>query len=213
LETICAYFNCKKPYELFAKIGFGKLNPLTVVDKFIPLPKKREKIAVKEKKNCGIRVKGVDEVMIGIAKCCSPLPGDEIIGFITRGRGITVHRIDCYNIRKLGYDNDRLVEVEWVPEEKQVYPVRISMLVVNRVGILSQVTDMISSYGVNIRDVHMKNVDGETKTVISFVLDINSKSELEKLIGSLRKLKDVISIQRVIKGNPVNASIERSVEL
>ena len=214
LETICACFNCKETDELFVKIGFGKLNPLTVVGKFIPLPKKRKKIAVKEKKNYAIRVKGVDEIMVGIAKCCNPLPGDEIIGFVTKGRGITVHRIDCYSIRNLGYDNDRLVEVEWVPEEKQVYPVRISMLVVNKVGILSLVTDMISSHGVNIRDIHVKNMDEETKAIVSFVLDINSKDKLEKLTGNLRKLKDVISIQRIIKGNPVSAkNIEGSIKL
>ncbi len=204
LEKICNGFNCKEINELFIKIGFGRLNPCNVVNKFIPLPKKDKKGVLREKQKYSIKVKGVDEVLLRIAKCCSPLPGDEIIGFITKGRGVTVHRVDCYSIKNLGYDSDRLVEVEWVPEEKQLYPVKVSMLVLNKVGILSRVTDTISSHGINIRDVCMKNIDKEAKVILSFILDIGNKNEMEKLIGNLRKLEDIISIQRVVKGNPVD---------
>jgi GTP pyrophosphokinase len=204
LEKICTGFNCKEIDELFMKIGFGRLNPCSVVNKFIPLPKKGKKKVFRGKQKYSIKVKGVDEVLLRIAKCCSPLPGDEIIGFITKGRGVTVHRVDCYSIKNLGYDSDKLVEVEWVPEEKQLYPVRVSMLVLNKVGILSRVTDTISSHGINIRDVCMKNVEGEVKVILSFILDIGNKNEMEKLIGNLRKLEDIISIQRVVKGNPVD---------
>src|SRR3990170_2195173 len=176
--------------NLFAAIGYGRYHVHQLMIKLIPPEKieerkKREESRFKKiisrvtkKPEIGsVKIKGVEDFLTRFAMCCNPVPGDKIIGFISRGRGVTIHTADCSNIAELQYDKDRLVNVEWDLKEKTLHKVRINIHTLDKPGILADISASIASQGVNISQA-----------------DID---QLQKVINSIKQLKGVLKVERV----------------
>jgi GTP diphosphokinase / guanosine-3',5'-bis(diphosphate) 3'-diphosphatase len=143
----------------------------------------------------GISLTGIDDVMVKFARCCNPIPGDDISGYISRGRGITVHTRNCPHIKNL--DPDRIVDVNWSVREKHAYPVRIKVVCDDRKGILTEVSSTISAFDVNISYAQVETID--MIATCNFVIDVNDLQQLNQIVMAIKQLKSVKSIERIRK--------------
>lgn len=189
--------------DLISQVGYGSISPKQIINHFlieeqtkIPEPE-LEKVKKKTEStpSLGISLTGIDNVMVKFAKCCNPIPGDEIAGYISRGRGITVHTRNCPHINNL--DVDRIVEVNWDVREKHTYPVRIRVVCDDRKGILSEVSSIISSLDINISYAQVETDD--LIATCTFVIDVNSLKQFNQIVVAIKQLKAVKSIERMRK--------------
>jgi len=187
-----------------ANVGYGKITPLQVIRKIIPKSDaegENESIfnkiigrVKKRKSGTGVIVKGVDDILIRFGKCCQPVAGDSITGYITRGYGVTVHRTSCVNAMKIS--SERQIDVEWDTQFAETYPVKIQMRSYDRVGLLADVAAAISKQGANILSVNTKT--DENKTVDSlFTLAVDDTGHLKQVLSALKKVKHVLDVRRV----------------
>jgi GTP pyrophosphokinase len=190
--------------DLIAGVGYGKVTPLQVVRYFVPqseLQEPKESIVDRLKERVrrskpkpGILVKGVDDILVRFGKCCNPLPGDPVIGYITRGQGITVHLTTCRHA--LNMDSARQIELEWAPETDELYPVRIYVFCQDRMGLLANITTALSDVKANILDASVKT-RADRKAECYFTISVSGAKHLERAIKSLKKIKHVINATRV----------------
>lgn len=189
--------------DLTALIGYGKISARHVVNRFLPEEEKKEeddsildKIRKKFAKpsSAGVSITGVDDVMVRFSKCCDPLPGDDVTGYITRGRGISVHRRDCAMLH--GIDPERLVEVSWNVKEKQTYPVHIRVICLDKKGLLAEVSNVISGLDINITHATVETTPDQS-AICDFQLDVHDLRHLNNVVSALNKLKSVHSVERV----------------
>lgn len=194
--------------DLIAHVGFGKITPLQILNKTIPdIEKEHEKEKEasilqktvdnrkKKKSGDGIVVKGLDDILVRFSKCCNPLPGDTITGYITQGQGITVHRKGCTNVEKMS--PERRIEVQWSEEYTESYPAKIRVRSIDRSGLLADLAITINKGGANIDNAHTKtSEDGLVKSY--FTISVGSIDQLNKIMKELRKLKQVKEVKRVI---------------
>jgi len=196
-KKLLELFNFKLPDDLFAAIGFGKITVSQVVGKIAP----QETLVRKGKSrkiNLGtlIKINGMENLLVHFAKCCNPLPGDEVIGFVTRGHGISIHTSDCPNV--LSVPPERYVEVEWKGENGFLFPVKIKVQAEDRKGLLAALSNSISQMGINILKAHVSTTkSGEALNF--FEVEISNTKQLEKLLSHLRKVKGVKKAERVKK--------------
>lgn len=197
VEDILGYYGCNTVDELFERIGFFKINPAAVVNRFYP---DKKSIKVKEhvkKESYKIKVDGIDDIVMKLAKCCDPVYGDEVVGYITRNRGIIVHRKDCENIQKLGYDCDRLVEVEWGDTKESKLPVELKILTFNKMGVLADITNTALKLYINVKDINIRYTDeSEEKAVIYLKIEVKNKSEVDKFMEALNAKENIIEVKR-----------------
>ena len=190
--------------DLVANVGYGKVTPLQVLRPFMAKPQAEgsrasllEKLISrvrKKKPRAGVLVKGVEDILIKFGKCCQPVPGDAIIGYITQGYGVTVHRASCVNALRMS--PERQIEVEWSTESADRYPVKIQILSYDRVGLLADVVSSISKFGANI--LHASSETKETQMVESFfTINVEDKEHLEKILSAVKKVKHVQDARRV----------------
>jgi GTP pyrophosphokinase len=204
MAQVVEQFGFKTVDDLIANVGYGKITPLQVLRKFEP---KIEEEQVdesifnkligrvrKKKPKAGVLVKGVDDILIKFGKCCQPVPGDPIIGYITTGYGVTVHRTTCVNA--LSMNPERQIEVEWNQEATETYPVKIRIISQDRVGLLADVVGNISKFGANI--LSAKTETHENKIVDSFfTIVVEDTTHLEKIVSAVKKVKHVQEVKRV----------------
>ena len=207
MVEVAADFGFKTVDDLIANVGYGKITPLQVVRKIVP---KREaeaatveesifnkligRVGRKKKLKTGVLVKGVGDILIKFGKCCQPVPGDSIVGYITRGFGVTVHRTNCVNALRM--NPERQIEVEWNREVGEVYPVKIRIISQDRVGLLADVVGNISKFGANILNATSEIRDN--KMVDSFfTIGVEDISHLDKILSAVRKVKRVQDVKRV----------------
>ncbi|RLB06815.1 MAG: hypothetical protein DRG50_04615 [Deltaproteobacteria bacterium] len=141
-----------------------------------------------------VKIDGIDDVLVRFAGCCNPLPGDRIVGFITRGRGVTVHTADCINA--LAADPRRRIEVRWALEGDTTFPTRIRVYSTDRKGMLAAISSSISGNGVNITGAQIKTT-GDGNAVSTFDIEIGNLKQLKKVINSLQKIKGVMRVERI----------------
>jgi len=191
--------------DLLASIGYGKSSVQQVLNKLFPgvaaeaAEKARTPSATRPKTEQGVRIRGVDDLLVRWAKCCNPLPGDPIVGFITRGRGLTVHTRDCLTVAKSVLDRERLVNVEWDTEEPEPSkrPVRIAVYIGrDRPGLLSEITGAISSKNGNITKAEVTVTD-DRKGINNFVVEVSDLNQLQGIMAAIRDVPDVINVERV----------------
>ncbi len=144
----------------------------------------------------GISVKGIDNVMVRFAKCCNPVPGDPIIGYITKGRGVSVHRGDCINLSDGSVDTNRLIEVSWVGEHKASYNAEIQLVARDRRAILADITNAIADIKINVTAINARTARNKL-VVINITMEINDTQQLEKVMRYLGRLQDVVDVYRV----------------
>lgn len=204
IQKACTELGYKTADDLIAAVGYGKVTPLQVVRYFAPrseLKEKRETIVEKLKQRIrgkkpkpGILVKGLDGILIRYGKCCNPLPGDPVVGYITRGQGVTVHRTTCPHA--LSMDPARRIELEWAPDTDEVYPVRIHVLGHDRIGLLANITAALSETEANILEASV-NTRADKRADCYFTISVVDAKHLEKIMKSVKKIKNVIKVSRI----------------
>jgi GTP pyrophosphokinase len=207
LAKFAAEYGAQKPDELLAHIGYGKLSPRTVLQKAVPGGQLKERPAdsavvsvVKRVLRPGatndkIKVRGTDDIMVFRAKCCNPIRGEKIVGYITRGKGVSVHSQTCPNVVNLMYDPERRIAVEWERGGEGAYEVRIAAQVEDRPGVLAAITAVLASMNTDIRTAEAKTFDDHTAT-IDLTLRIQDLKHLEKVVKSIRGVSGVIDVER-----------------
>ncbi len=202
-EEVARQLSFKSLDDMLVAVGYGKLSPKQVLKKAAAIKCKTEECDIRledvltESQSAsqqGILIQGVEDVMVHLAKCCTPVPGDEVIGYITRGRGVTVHRTDCPNVQKL--DPDRSVEVEWAAGESDSYPVRIRVRTVDQKGMLALVSNAISASEANIVEAKVSTTP-DHKATFHFVVEVASAKHLKQVLSNIRKVEGVDWVERV----------------
>jgi GTP pyrophosphokinase len=196
--------------DLFALIGYGTLSAKQLLAKLVPGDRLKEKppenvvaAAVKRAFGAGeekIKVRGSDDVLVFRAKCCNPIRGEKIVGYITRGKGVSVHSATCPNVVNLLYDPERRIEVEWdkraPAEAAEPYTVRLSMEVEDRKGLLAAVSAKIADINTNIKNMEARTGDADQRARIDVTLEISDVQHLDKVIKSLRTVNGVLDVER-----------------
>ncbi|GLI53563.1 MULTISPECIES: RelA/SpoT family protein [Thermodesulfovibrio] len=198
MEEILQAFSVQSIEDLYLLIGHGKISVHQVVNRLSPeIPQDEivvpKKVIPRKEHKQFISLKGVDEVLYHIAKCCMPVPGDEIIGFITRGKGISVHRKDCLNIQHL--EHDRLIEVFWTADDNSKVQTKISIECIDAPGILATITGLLSANQVNITAVKA-NSTSDKRALIDFTIEVKDRTHLSDIINKISQIGEVISVKR-----------------
>ena len=196
--------------ELFAQIGYGKLAPRQVLDKLVPSGELKEKApehpvvtAVKRVLKPGsattdrIVVRGIDDLMVFRARCCNPIRGEKIIGYITRGKGVSVHSASCPNVLNLPYDPERRIDVEWDKgTDVAPYTVRLTMEVEDRKGMIAELSSRIANINTNIITLEASTRTADQHARIDMTVEIQDLKHLEKVIKSIRGVEGVLGVER-----------------
>lgn len=199
LKEIAKEFGFETNEDLFAAIGYGLYTPAQVVGRLTPeiqkqTPLRRLVGKVKKGQETHIKVKGIDGVVIRFARCCNPIPGDKIFGFITRGRGLTIHTEDCPNVHT--YDEQRRVEVAWDGSEGKTYPVKLKVYGMDRKGLLSDISTVISENKINILNAQTTTYPDKTAIGI-YEVEIENLNQLNKMMKEIMKVKGVKRVERM----------------
>jgi GTP pyrophosphokinase len=207
IAKVLAEFAAAKPDDLLAQIGYGKVSPRLLLDKIVPQDQLKEQApehpvvsAVKRVLRTGaepdrIKVRGADDVMVFRAKCCNPIRGEKIVGYITRGKGVSVHSATCPNVINLMYDPERRIDVEWDKgRDSQPYIVRLAIDVEDRKGMLAELSKRIADINTNITNVEART--GDQRGRIDVTVEITDVKHLEQVIKSVRGVDGVLNVER-----------------
>jgi len=190
--------------DYYAAVGYGKVSVRQLVGRLVPESELKEtsesRITTVVKKALGIsgaavKVRGLDDVMVYLAKCCGPVRGEPIVGYITRGKGVSVHSERCPNVERLLYDPERKIEVAWAGSKDTKFQVKLSIFSEDRQGVLARVTSAIADEESNISDVSAKTFEGK-KGQITLILDISDMDHLERILHRLRGIQGVHHVER-----------------
>ena len=148
----------------------------------------------RKKEDKGIKIKGLSDMLIRFGKCCSPLPGEEIIGYITRGRGVTLHLKNCSYVR--GADPDRLIEAEWENSEDVNYIARLRITNIAKKGMLTDISAIFSQNEANIIDADV-HTTLDKKAISSFTIEVSDYTQLKNIISKIKSIKEVLKVERI----------------
>jgi GTP diphosphokinase / guanosine-3',5'-bis(diphosphate) 3'-diphosphatase len=199
IAEVAKQYNYESVDDFYAAIGYGAIGAQTVVMKLgvvddvqstLPTVAPPQKI----ERTGGVRVKGVGDLLVRFAKCCHPIPGDPIVGFITRGKGVTVHLQTCNTVVN-EREVSRLIEVEWESAPTETYPIAIRVEAYDRTGLLSDITQVVAENKVNIVAAHV-GVTPDHTAVVTATIQVHSVSQLARVMSRIETLKDVITVQR-----------------
>jgi GTP pyrophosphokinase len=199
-EGIAALLKFDKVEDFLAAIGYGDVNVQQIAARLIEGEKKEEEPELPEAAPpppavSGVTVRGVGELLTRVAGCCHPLPGDPVVGYVTRGRGITIHRRDCRNILYLE-DKERLIEVDWGEDFKQVFPVLIQVLAYDRTGLMRDITEIMAGERINITSANVATHPKDHTAVITATLEISSIVQLSRVLAKIERLPNVFEARR-----------------
>jgi guanosine-3',5'-bis(diphosphate) 3'-pyrophosphohydrolase len=195
--------------DLYAAVGFGKYSARQVLTRVFGEPTKTDAPEIPDSKPTLVKtvkrmlglgeaplvVKGQDDLLVYRAKCCNPIPGDEIVGYITRGRGVAVHTKSCPNVQNLMYQAERRIAVEWGGDGASTFPVQLSIKAKDRAGLLAEITAVISGAGSNIRNLESRPDRNNARIEAS--LEIADKRQLETIFVNIRRINGVYGVERV----------------
>jgi guanosine-3',5'-bis(diphosphate) 3'-pyrophosphohydrolase len=193
--------------EFHAQVGYGKLTPSQLISAIAPdeeLKPREDSILQKTVRRLGLKadprviVKGMDNVMVYLAQCCKPIRGEEIVGYVTRGKGVSVHKTDCSNVRRLIFDPGRRIDVDWEKHGDRMYEATLLLDGDDRQGLLASITNAIADEKTNIRNVDARSSQEKGTGRISIVLDVRDRSHLEKVMARLSRLD---GIRRVVRAS------------
>lgn len=216
MHALAERFNYKNEQDLYAALGFGEIKGATVVARLTEddrrkreqerqktadtntaqLNKEPEKMKIRHED--GVIVQGADNLLLRLSKCCNPVPGDDIVGYVTRGRGISVHRRDCANVKDDKTTGERLIEVEWenTKSSEKVYDSELQITGYDRTGLLNDVLQVINTQTDTLRNV-VGQVNDEEIVVIKVKVGINNLQDLKILVDKIKKVPDVYSVRRL----------------
>ena len=208
LNVVLDKYNYKTIDDMYSAVGFGAISQIKIVTRLLQEYKKDhqdeqekdngnlKKATNKKSNRSGIEVKGIENCLVKLSKCCNPLPGDDIIGYITKGRGVSVHRKDCINIQKLmEKEENAIIEVNWQQEVKEKYSVSIEVLANDRNGLLVDILNEIKATKASLIGVTTKTTKDRI-AIININIEIDNIEELNKLIKAVKKVDSVFEIKR-----------------
>ena len=211
IQIVLNRYNYNTIEDMYANIGFGGISPNKILTRLLEEYKREHKEAVIEEKiqelitektrkpkapKSGVIVKGVDNCLVKFSKCCNPVPGDDIIGYVTKGRGVSIHRKDCTNIEDLLSEEERIIEVEWYEDKAPtVYNVDIEVLANDRTGLLADVVKEITNLKVNIMGVNTRTNRDRIATIYVTV-EVQNTEQLNKVVKQIRKIDSVYEVTR-----------------
>jgi GTP pyrophosphokinase len=198
---------------LYAAVGEGHVSTQSVIEKVVAslqteaeaedselvfTPKSRSSKELRHS-DSGVLVRGAPDILVKLAKCCTPVPGDQIVGFVTRGAGVSVHRQDCHNVQSLLTEPERMIEVEWAPSSKSIFLVQIQVEALDRSGLLSDVTRVLSENHVNILSATV-STSSDRLALSRFVFEMGDTTHLDRVLNSVRRIDAVYDVYRVNSG-------------
>ncbi|HAK88396.1 MAG: GTP pyrophosphokinase [Nitrospirae bacterium GWB2_47_37] len=199
MEEALKHFSHNSIEDLYVSVGYGKISAHQVVNRLAfeksgeaELPKLVK--TPKDKKSV-ISIKGVDNVLYHVAKCCFPVPGDNIVGFITKGKGVTIHRRECDNIERSAVDGERLIEVEWSHDSDITSPTRLYIETMDKPGILANLSALISSVDVNISSLKA-NATYDKRALFELILEIKNRRQLAGLVNKISQMDGILNVRR-----------------
>lgn len=201
LNNICQPMGYTDLDSLIEAIGYKKINPSQLISKILPQEEKqqvqiKEEIKENQKIDQGVKIDGVNNIMIRFAKCCHPVPGDEIIGYITRGRGVTIHRVECPNLKNISGEEERLINAEWNKTENNDFPVKIKIVSDDRKNLISDVSMVLSNYKASIQHIN-GSANRNSIAVIHLTIEVSSLDHLKEIMTRLRGLRAVKEVRRI----------------
>ena len=217
IKMLLERFNFTTEDDLYAAIGYGELTALVVANRLtekerrdrdnekkiqevtsIELKTKKEPEKIKIKHEGGIVIQGIDNLLIRISRCCNPVPGDEIVGYITKGRGVSIHRKNCPNVIAAKDADNRLIEVEWedTTSKSQDYNAELQIIGYNRSGLLNEVLQIVNSMTKNLNNVNGK-VDNNKMATITLTVGIQNIHQLDKIVEKIKSIPEVYSVRRM----------------
>ncbi len=196
--------------SLYAAVGEGHVSTQSVIEKVlatlskeveaedieIPFTPKGRARQLRDS-DSGVLVRGQPDILVKLAKCCTPVPGDSIVGFITRGSGVSVHRHDCVNVASLQTEPERMIEVEWAPTSKSIFLVQIQVEALDRAGLLSDITRVLSEYHVNILSASV-STSSERVALSRYVFEMGDPTHLDRVLSAVRRIDAVYDVYRVM---------------
>ena len=211
IEPMLEKYKYKTLEEMYAAVGFGGNSAVKVIARVLQEYRKdHQEVDIEEKmaelsnhqkerrkkpSNSGVVVKGIDNCLVKLSKCCNPLPGDEIVGYITKGRGVSVHRKDCVNVKDLLTEENRMIDVEWYKEAKESYQVEIEVLANDRSGLLVDVLNALKETKAKLMGVNTRTTK-ERIAVMDISIEIENLEELNKVQKVIRKVDSVYEVRR-----------------
>jgi GTP diphosphokinase / guanosine-3',5'-bis(diphosphate) 3'-diphosphatase len=211
LERVAGEYGLGKTEDLYAALGYGKFSARQVLQKAVPeLVKEETPIAPAEPpaaKRDGtsprpdedaIKVHGVDDLMVYRARCCNPIRGDAIVGYVTRGKGVAVHTRTCPNVQNLMYDSERKIDVEWARDADETFPVRVVVHTDDRPGLLHQITSALADDKINVRSLEARTDYSQSTdaAIVEMTVEVRDKKQLEKLCTSVRRISGIRDVER-----------------
>ncbi|GAA4366640.1 RelA/SpoT family protein [Agromyces bauzanensis] len=197
--------------SLYAAVGEGHISTQSVLEKVVALVRDVEEgdepelpIPVRSRplprsSDSGVLVRGAPDILVKLARCCTPVPGDEIVGFITRGSGVSVHQANCHNVQGLMREPERMIDVEWAPSSKSVFLVQIQIEALDRAGLLSDVTRVLSEHHVNILSANV-STSTDRLALSRFVFEMGDTTHLDRVLNAVRRIDAVYDVYRVSDG-------------
>ena len=197
--------------SLYAAVGEGHVSTQSVLEKVVALVRDVDEgdepdlpIPVRSRplprnSDSGVLVRGAPDILVKLARCCTPVPGDEIIGFITRGAGVSVHQANCHNVQSLMREPERMIDVEWAPSSKSVFLVQIQIEALDRAGLLSDVTRVLSEHHVNILSANV-STSTDRLALSRFVFEMGDTTHLDRVLNAVRRIDAVYDVYRVSDG-------------
>jgi guanosine-3',5'-bis(diphosphate) 3'-pyrophosphohydrolase len=215
MERVAAEYGLSKMEDLHAALGYGKFSARQVLCRIAPgvvkeeapearpasVPDQAAPTAPGSKRSDGegvIKVRGLDDLMVYRAKCCNPIRGESIVGYVTRGKGVAVHSRMCPNVQSLLYDVERKIEVEWARAAEDSFPVRVVVHTDDRPGMLNQLTSVLFDENANIRNLEAKTGTDHDGGVVEMTVDVRDKKQLEKLVATMRRISGVRDVERLL---------------
>ncbi|MGH9623381.1 MAG: RelA/SpoT family protein [Bryobacteraceae bacterium] len=217
MQAVASEYGMSKPEDLYAALGYGKFSPRQVLNKVVPeqvpsepaqappaaLPKIPAPAELPTSDgDLTIHVNGADDVLVYRAKCCNPIRGERIVGYITRGKGVAVHSLQCPNVQNLMYEPERRIAVEWGRGTGDPLPVKLVVYTDDRPGILHQLTSILNDESSNIRSLEARGDEkrSDDSAVIDITMEVRDKKQLERVVGAFRRIPGVRDIERVASG-------------
>jgi guanosine-3',5'-bis(diphosphate) 3'-pyrophosphohydrolase len=206
LNTAARALSLTDSVHLLAAIGQGEIQTLNVVKQLFPSvdesaevgkPSVIERLVDKVRgteNDRGVKIQGVDGVMVRYAQCCQPVPGDEVVGYVTRGRGVSIHRADCPNLLPLAHEPERRLEIDWQEKFGERFIVRLALEGTDRRGLYADVASAVSSTGTDIRQMELKAVDG--RAVGAMMVEVENLQHLQQIVKAVRRVKGISEIAR-----------------
>jgi GTP pyrophosphokinase len=210
VERVASEYGFAKMDDLHAALGYGKFSPRKILQKLAPgtagLEEEEEKSppaaapsgvpGVPDTGDLVIKVKGMDDLLVYRAKCCNPIRGEAIVGYVTRGKGVAVHSTNCSNVTNLMYEAERRIDVEWTRATTESFPVKIVVYTNDRPGMLSELTSVLFHENSNIRSLEAKQNEKEG-AVVDMTIDVRDKKQLERIVAAMRRLSGIIDVERM----------------